>query len=541
VAVATVAPVVAAPVPIPGAKYEPPTAIGQLVSGQRLLDEIKGFAKVISPELADGFDKEMAKLLGEKGLAGIDLKKPAGMFAYIKPKLEHSYIVFVIPTTGEKEAIDLIDRFQFGVEEEKAQKGLYRLRKRSVIAEEVPVRVKFHDNHAYLAINADADELEAAKLIPIAGLVDEKEKAPLAATVFINRVPKELKDLAEGVLIEGRRSLAQLDQRRPPDMPASFPPLFKEVLDWAERNWGAMVTEGETLTFRLKGDAKTGEYTTDFSLAPKAKTQLATDIAAVKRANGRFHQLTTKDALGGAWFTLPVPPKDFREKAATFAGDMIRMGQKEAGEPFEVVLVELAKAAETALNKGEFDAGLAVMGPDKDGLYTGVAALGLADPAALEKAVKDTVKGLPKEVQELVKLDAEKAGDLNVHVITFPEVPEEIQKLIGKKPEIRVAFGNGAVYAAAGPGGLEQIKRAMALKPADVRALDIQVNPAKLNKLLGDVVPQPQVTQMFEQFLGKDDTLRSQFSVDISGGKELTVSWNQFRLGMFFFGAAWVR
>jgi hypothetical protein len=531
------APTVAAPVPQLAAKYDPPTVVGQLASGQRMLDEIKGFMKAMDPRMVEEFDKGLTQTLGQKGFAGIDLKKPAGMFAYIKPKLEHSYIVFVVPTTGEKEALDLIERLQFGVEEEKSQKNLYRLRKRFVIDEDVPVRVRFHDGHAYLAVNADADELENAKLIPIGALVDDKEKAPLAATLFINRVPKELKDLADGALAEGRRNLAQLDARRPPDMPLSFPPLFKEMLDWSERNWATMVTEGDTLTFRVAGDAKGGEYATALSLTPKAKTQLATDVAAVKPANGRFHQLTTKDAVGGAWLTLPVPPKAFREKAAPFAADMLRLAEKETNEPFKAVIGEVAKAAEAALNKGEFDAGFAILGPDKDGLYTGVAAVAVPDPAALGKVVKDTVKDLPKEVQGLVKIDAEKAGDLTVHVFNLPEVPEELQKLLGKNPEVRVAFGGGAVFAAIGPGGLEQIKRAAALKPAAVRALDVQVNPAKLNKLLGDNAP-AEVGTWFGTLLGKDDALRSQFSVDIRGGSDLTVSWSQFRLGIFVFGAA---
>lgn len=534
--VACTAPALAAPVPVPGAKYDPPTAVGQLASGQRLLDEIKAFAKAMDPRLEDEFDRGVAATLGEKGFAGLDLKKPAGMFAYIKPKLGNSYVVFAVPTTGEKEALDLIERLEFAVEEEKTQKGLYRLRKRNFIDEDVPVRVKFHDSYAYLAINADAEELENAKLIPIGALVDDKEKAPLAATLFINRVPKELKDLAEGVLAQAKQGVAQLDVRRPPDMPLSFPPFARECLDWAERNWAAMVTEGDTLTFRLKGDAKGGEYATELSLTPRAKTQLATDIAAVKKANGRFHQLTAKDAVGGAWLTLPVPPKALREKAAPFAGDMIRMAEKETDEPFKAIVGELAKAAEAALNKGEFDAGLAAFGPDKDGLYTGVAALAVGDPAALEKVVKDTVKGLPKEIQDLVKLDAEKAGDLSVHVITLPQVPDEVQKLLGKTPQIRVAFGNGAVFAAIGPDGAAQIKRAAGLKPADVRAMDVLVNPAKLNKLLADHVP-AEVGTWAGNMLGKDDALRSQFSVDIRGGSDLTVSWNQFRLGMFVFGA----
>ncbi len=536
------APAVAAPVPQAGAKYDPPTAVGQLVSGQRLLDEIKGFALALNPQFGDEFDKGIADELGEKGFAGLDLKKPVGMFAYIKPKLEHSYVVFAVPTTSEKEALDLLDRLKFNVEEEKGQKGLYRLRKRGFVDEEVPVRVKFHDGHAYLAVNADPDELDVVKLIPIKALVDDKEKAPVAATVYVSRVPKELIDMAGGLLAEGRREMAQLEQRAPRDMPQGFPPFGKECLDWAERNWAAMISDGETLTLRLNAEHKSGAFDTSLSLAPKAGSKLATDIAAVKKGSGRFHQLTTKDAVGGAWVGPPTLPKGIGEKGGKFLSDWINLAAKDAGETAQPVLAELAKQVEGVLAKGQIDGGLAVFGPDKDSLYTGVVAIGVSDAAALEKVVKDTVKGLPKEAQGMVKLDAEKAGDLNVHIVTLPEVPAEVQKLIGQKAEIRVAFGGGAAFVAAGPGGLEQIKRAAGLKAAEAKGFDVLINPAKVKKLTADVLP-AEGAQVFGMMLGEEDKLRSQFGVDITGGKELTVSWSQYRVGLFFgwFGARAVR
>jgi hypothetical protein len=540
--VLTAAPAVAAPVPQAGAKYDPPTAVGQLLSGQRLLDEIKGFAQSIDPRLGDEFDKGIADALGEKGFAGVDLKKPVGLFAYIKPKLEHSYLAFAVPVTSEKEALDLLDRLQFAVEEEKGQKGLYRLRKRGFIEEEVPVRVKFHDGHAYLAVNADADELDVAKLIPIKALVDDKEKAPLAATVYVSRVPKELIDMAGGLLAEGRRGMAQLEQQAPKDMPQGFPAFGKECLDWAERNWAAMIADGETLTFRLNAEHKSGAFDTSLSLTPKAGSKLATDVAAIKKGSGRFHQLTTKDAVGGAWISPPALPKGIGEKGGKFLSDWINLAANAAGEPAQPVLEELARQVDGVLAKGQIDSGLAVFGPDKDSLYTGVLAIGLSDAAALEKVVKDTVKGLPKEVQGLVKLDAEKAGDLSVHVVTLPEVPQEVQKLIGQKAEIRVAFGAGAAFVAAGPGGLEQIKRAAGLKAAEAKGFDVQVNAAKVKKMTAHLIPD-EGARVFDMTLGQEDKLRSLYGVDITGGKELTISWSQYQLGLFFgfFGARAVR
>jgi hypothetical protein len=422
------------------------------------------------------------------------------------------------------------------VEEEKSQKGLYRLRKRGLIDEDVAVRVKFHDGHGYVGVNADPDELEAAKLIPAKAVIDDAEKATVAAKLFLDRCPKELKEAADAIIAEGKREVGQLDVRRPPDMPISFPPLAKECLDWAERNLNASFANGETLAVRYLLDTK-GDTGTEFRLTPKAGTKLAEDIAAIKSSTGRFHQLTTKDAVGGLW-VAPHLPKALREKAGPFAADMVRMAEKDAPEPFQATVGELAKQLDAIITKGEVDAGLAVLGPNKDGLYSGVAAVGLSDPAAMEKVLKDAFKGLPKEIQGIAKLDAEKAGDLNVHVITLPDVPDEVQKLVGKKAEVRVAFGAGAVYAAVGPDGLEQIKKAAALKPTTTKSADLLVNAAKLNTLLAGVMPGQGGGMWMTAMLGKEDKLQSQFGIDVTGGKALSVTMTQYRMGLmgFFFG-----
>lgn len=532
-----VLPAAAAPVPNPNAKYDPPTAVGQVASGQRVLDEIKAFATALAPQFGDEFDRGLAGVLGEKGFAGIDLTKPIAAYAYLKPKLEHTYGVFVIPVTGEKEALDLLDRLQVGVEEEKGVKGkgLYRLRKRDLFAEEPAWRVRFHDGHAYLGVNVDPEELDVVKLVPMRHLHDDAEKDVLSAKLFLDRCPKEFKELADGVIAAGRSARDQLEQRPPPDMPRSWLPLAKEGLDWAERNLTAAFADGESLVYRMKADAN------ELQLTPKAGSKLAGDVAAVKPAAGRFHQLTAKDSVAGVWLTLPSVPKPLREKAGPFVTELIQLASKDsAGGLMQPVLDELSKAVEAAVTSGDLDVGYAVGGPNKDGHYTAVAGVGVADPAALEAAVKKVVAALPKEFQDMVKLDAEKVGDLSVHVVTLPEVPEPAQKALGKKVEVRLAFGAKAVVVAAGPDGAAELKRAVALKPVAARAMDVRVDAEKMNKLATTLAGDAGVTQYTEVLLGNAPGIRSLLSLDVTGGKALTVSWSMARLGGSWVGV-WVR
>jgi hypothetical protein len=530
VAAAAAYPAVAAPVPNPNAKYDPPTAVAQVASVQRVLDEIKAFATSLDPRAAEQFDAGIAAALGDKGFAGLDLKKPVAAYTYIKPKLEHTYGVFVLPITGEKEAREFLERLQVGVEEERGAKGVYRLTKRDLFTDEPAWRVRFHDGHAYLGVNADPDELAVPKLIPMRHLADAEEKDLLFAKLFLDRCPKEFKELADGVIAAGRPSVQRLEQQPPPDMPRAFPPLLKEMLDWSDRNLIAGFADGESLVYRMKADSN------ELTLTPKAGSKLLADVGAVKPAAGRFHQLITKEAVGGGWLTGAAVPKALREKAGPFFAEWIQMGGKVGGAEWQPWYEELAKAVDAAVTKGDVDVGLAVFGPNKDGHYSAVAAAAVADPAALQAAVKKVVGDLPKEVQGLVKFDAEKVGDVAVHVITIPDLPEPYSKVIGKKAEVRLAFGAGGVFVAAGPDGAEYLKRAVGLKPTEARTMDLRIDPAKVNRLIASVSDGGQGGMIFERLIGKEEGLRSLLALDVRGGKALTVTWTFLRLGGAWFG-----
>jgi hypothetical protein len=529
-------PLLAAPVPLP-AKYDPPTAVGQVASLQTVLDTVMGYARAFSPETADQMQAGLTNQLGEKGWAGIDMKKPVGMFTYLKPKLEDSYIVLVVPISKEKDALELLERLGVGAEEEPKAKGVYRLRQRAVLPEATPTRMRFHDGHAYVGINADADELDTTKLLPIGSLIDDTEKAPAAVTFYPARAPKELKEMFDGWWAGGKAGLDQLDNNPPRDMPRNFPAFGKAALGWLDANSTALFKGGESVRVRLTPDPKTTDAKIELVVTPKAKSPLAADIEKLTPAPGRFHQLVTKDAVAGVWLTVgPNFPKEVREKGGPFAGDLLGMIVPSAPEEVQPVLTALSDGLSKAVADGKADAGVALLGPDKNGAYTLIGAVAMADPTGLEKAVRKAVKDAPKEVQEMFKLDAEKAGDVAVHTFTPPEGSEWVERVLGKKPVIRLAFGKDAVYAAAGPDGLEQIKRAVALKATGGKRFDVVANPKKLNKLIADQTGGGGGQEGFwlNAIIGQEDGLRSYFGIDAKGGKELTITYTQHRTGILF-------
>ena len=522
-------PAVAAPVPAPNAKYEPPTVVFQAQNGQKLLDSFRLYLKLNggTPELQEKIDKGIKDVLGEKGFAGLDMARPMGGYVYLRPKFEASSVVFVLPITDEKDALGLLERLHLEAKASKA-KGVYELAG-GPFPSEMKGHLRFHDKHAYIAVHGptaeDADAVdslaEADKLVPITRLVDDKETALAAATLTGKRMPKELTDMAYPLFDEANAGVDKLLVRAPNDMPKNLPPFLKEMLGWGRRSYDLMLADGDTLGARVLFDPKVGDLDFETTLTPKTKSSLAADLAAFAPAKGRFQQLVTKDSVGGGWLVMPGPiPKGVRNTFANFIAEGIPMLGKDSLLPAELLppFDTMATILQKAIIAGEVDLGAAMSGPDKAGHYTAVAALGLDDPTPLVKLVLAIAKDLPKDFAEAIKLNAYKIGDVPVHTFALTKLlPEDLLKVFGDQCALNIAVGNKGLFLAVGPNAEAELKRAMTLKPAEARAFDTVVNVAKAKEMAKAAGGN---AREFEQ-IPAPDRLMSFYALDVRGGKDL--------------------
>ena len=439
-----IAPAIAAPVPAPNAKYEPPTIVFQARNGQKILDDVRAYLKFNGggEEMLKKVDAMLKEALGEKGFEGLDLARPMGGYAYLRGKFEMSHLVLVLPITTEKDALGFLERLHLGTQDSKI-KGIYELTGGPF--RDLKGHLRFHDKHAYLSIHGPEvearDALDAVadseKLIPISRLVDDKDTALFAATLTGKRFPKELADMAYPLFDEGNASVDRMQARAPNQMPKSTPAFLKEMLAWGRRSYDLMVSDGDTLAGRLNFDAKTGDLDLEATLVPVAKSPLAADLLTYKPAKGRFQQLVTPEAVAGAWIVLPGPiPKSVRNSFGSFWAEWVPMLGKETALPVELgaLFETFGQIAQKAVAAGELDLGAAIFGPTKEGHYTAIAALGLDDVTPLVKLVLAVGKDLPKEFAEAIKLNADKIGDVAVHTVDLEKLlPEGIRKVFGEK------------------------------------------------------------------------------------------------------------
>ena len=528
-------PAIAAPVPMSNAKYEQPTIVMQAQNGQRLLDGFRSYLKLngATKEMMEKVEAMIDGVLGEKGFAGIDMAKPIGGYAYLRAKAEDSSLIFVVPISTEKDALAFLSRIKVEAREESKPKGVYGLHGGPF--EAVPrAYLRFYDKHAYLSMNGGPETLaDADKLVPISRLVDDKETAVVAATLTGKRLPKELTDGAYPLFDAMNQEVDRMLVNAPRGMPKNFPPFLKEMLGWGRRSYDLMVGDGDTLAGRLLFDAKTGDLDLEATLVPKAKTPLADDLLTFKPAKGRFQQLVTPDAVVGAWVVLPGPvPKAVRNSFGGFWAEWIPMLGKESALPVELgaLFETFGQIAQKAIAAGELDLGGAIFGPTKTGHYTAVAALGLDDPTPLVKLVLAVAKDLPKEFAAAIKLNAYKVGEVAVHTVDLEKLlPEGIRKVFGEKAALNIAVGNGGLFLAVGPNAEAELKRAMALKPAETRAFNALVNLAKGKELIAAGGGNP---QDFGR-IPSSERLMSIYSLDVRGGSELKARTSLGQLSFF--------
>ena len=536
------APATAAPVPAPNAKYEPPTIVFQARNGQKILDDLRVYLKLNGggEAMQKKVDALLKEALGDKGFEGLDLARPMGGYAYVRGKFETSHLVLVLPITNEKDALGLLERLHLGAQDSKI-KGIYELTG-GPFPREMKGHLRFRDKHAYLSIHGPEiearDALDALadseKLIPISRLVDDTDTALFAATLTGKRFPKELAEMAYPLFDEGNANVDRMQARAPNGMPKSAPAFLKEMLGWGRRSYDLLLADGETLALRLTFDAKSGDLDIESTLTPKAKSALAADLAAIAPAKGRFHQLVTKDAVGGGWLVLPGGiPKGVLATFGSLIGEWLPMAGRESGFPaeFSPLFDSMGTVFQKSITAGEVDLGAALFGPTKTGHYTAVAALGLNDPATFLKTVLALAKDLPKEFTDAIKLNAYKIGEVPVHTLALDKlIPEDILKLFGDKPALNVAVGNKGLFLAVGPNAEAELKRAMALKPAEATAFDVVANLTKGKELIKagggnlrefEAIPLP-------------DRPMSYYGFDVRGGKNLTMrtSGGQYALTM---------
>ncbi len=427
-------------------------------------------------DVAEQIEGLLKSKTGPDGLEGIDTKRPLGLYGQLSPTVADSQAVLLLPIADEKAFLDMLNRLDFGPE--KAAGGAWK-----VSLPKVPKPVHFRFANKYLYASLSPEAIARDKLLGPAAVLPAERVGTLSATVHLDRVPANLKDLT---LTSLEMNLANEKAKKQPNETETRRAARGVVLDQIAAQYKALLDGGGELDARLDVDRKAGELALAVSLSGKPGSKLATSIADLGAGPSVGASLPAAGTAVRAVLNVAVPAS-VRKAFGSVLDEEIRKGlKKEEDADRRKALEGLFRALGPTLKSGELDAGFDVRGPEAGGqVYTMISAVRLKDGANVEKALRAVVKALPEGAEDFLglKFDAEKAGAVAVHRLNPQNRDEGATRLFGEEP-FYFAFRDDALFLAAGKDGLAAIKAAAAAAPKAGPAFRAEVALGALAPLL---------------------------------------------------------
>lgn len=478
----------AAPAPAPGEKKKDgPAIVLQAQSLDQLLKTLReGVGRFVPPETMKQFEAEVLGAVTPDHLKGLDFKRPFAAYANLDPSIfmgdfEKSTLVALVPVSAEKDFIDLITTEQ--IQPKKLDDGRYEI---NLPGAPVPISIRFLNRYAYIGIAGK--DFDVKLLLPPTALIDEKETAALALRI----TPGQFAPGFKQATLDAFKGF--MEKMQPPagaQVPAILPKMQEYQSQMISYYLHMFLDETEQITIRIYNDPKDPLQVFEVVVDPKAKTDFARSVTSYKPRLNQFGGLLKGENVAHLVITSNTFDAHAKQQELQMLG--LLEGLLPDAEPMaQGVLTELVKVGKRTIEKGNLDFALILRGPNKEGQYTALAALGADEPGDLEKALKTFIAGLPGEAQQLFKFDVEKVGGLSVHEIIPPAdgAPEEITKLFGKELKLRYAFGKTGVFAAFGPDSLALIKEASTVKPGKAPLVELAVDRTRTTKILQGIAPE---------------------------------------------------
>jgi hypothetical protein len=474
-------------------------------------------------QLKQGTDFARALIDEQKGLAGIDVKNPIGMYITFGEEFDGTPpVVVLIPIADRALFLQTLDQTaKLKVEAPKDEDGVYKTEPAQAPA---AVYFRFANGYAYATLG-DAANIDAKTLAKPADVLGGRPEHLVSATLRIDRLPDGLKKVAiagaENVLANGK------DQAIPNETPA-MKEFKTKAIDELTANIKELLEGGEEAALRFNVDPKAQEFALELELTGAKGSKLAKDIRSI-RENKSVAGGAVASAEAAFSMNLSVGlPANLKKLFPPVADDVLAEALKQSPLPGEVMTKAepLIKALMPTVKAGELDAGFALVGPDKDDKYTVVAALKVVDGKKLEGVIKETIKKeLPPEASDLFKLDEETLpGGAKLHrVAVGDKLDENVRKAFGKS-DLYLSFRDDLLVLTMGPNAKEAIKKAVASKPADVGVFRVQASLARIAPMIGENAQELSAAKkaaekVFGKGGGKADVVK--FSID--GGDSLKV------------------
>jgi hypothetical protein len=514
----------AAPVP---ANKQPLVTI-QAQSMEKIEADMTKFVELIGgKEYAEKFTAFMKKDWAIfVAVSGLDPKKPFLGYVESDGEIGRTTGAILLPVSNKTLFLEFLPKIPQGneikIEKLAGADEIYEVTRANG---DFPVRVllRFANDYAYFGINVQPKDLDAAKLIPPANLMNPKETA--LASVRLN--PGSLPDASRKGLLKNLDTLlddAQAKQKQNPAGDKFSDKALEGYASFAKKLAGQALNETETAILDLVADPKTAELGIEIRVAPKKGSAAAKEIAARKPELNPLADFMS-DQVAASFFQTSFGQKELREATtAMYESYKKKLADDPPPEAFKALAEEGIDLLVRSQAAGKADYSVAAYGPDKKNQFHFAGVITCDDPTKLEKILRDLhANEAPEEIKKEIELDVAKFGKVVIHEVQIANLPN-VPPMFPKGTAC-IAFAPAAIFVTHGPESIAMMKQLIVAKPAASQPFEANLNPTRLVKLIASI--DENVAKQAEEILGKDDRLISALGITVLGGDTLKI-----RVGM---------
>jgi len=392
-----------------------------------------------------------ARLFGSALTAGLDKKRPSGM--YVLPKDGDFHAIAFIPVSNLKQLLEL--HKEYIGEPRDVGDGILE------IGTDRTAFVKEQSGWAFIA--ESSDHLTDLPKDPSVLLGDLAKKYNVAGKLMVQNVPAELRQTAiDEIKVGVERALEGQGGN-----------VDREALEKSSRDMMKQIeqvfNEADEVTIGIGIDAAAKKTYMDVNVTAKPGTELAKQMAMNAEAKSDFAGVLLPEAAVTFNMAAKLSESDIAQLGATFATLKSQLTSQIDDDPnltaeqrgvAKEVLVKWLEVIEQTAKTGKFDVGGAlVLEPQSLNFVMGAF---VADGPAFEKAIKQVLELAKNEPNvPKVQFNAGKLGNLNLHktAIPIPADEAEARQILGEKLDVVLGIGPQSVYLAAGKGAEALLKK----------------------------------------------------------------------------------
>jgi len=460
-------------------------------------------------EAAKQFRGFLAALATEKeGLEGLDLSRPFGAYAFVKPDVVDSPFVVFIPVANEARFLQMLkDRLDY-VNDPKD--GLY-----SWPIPRVKESVHFRFTEGYACVSLRRVALDSEPMLKPRAFFAKDDSCVASAILRIDHLPDEFKRMLLGQvelrLQDGRVQQAQRES-----------PVEKQIrallLDSLLASFRTVLDDGKDLSLRLRIEPSTDDIALETRLTAKPNSTLAKSMSDAGSVTSLPAAIAARErptiaiaAKASVPMSYLVP---YHEALDSLWLDLLTKTPEESRE----LVKRVGESILPTLKDGTLDVAIAFQNQGRPGLR---AAIKVADSKPLLEILKSLTLFVPSSVATFA-FDRETIHGFALHRIELKSLSNAEVKRLGSrvlwlatsKEHIAMSLEDEA----------QPLKKALEAKPIASPILAVSLGLSKLIAATETALPSDRIAVLVTQVFGEGPLAdRDRIQLTITGGQAFDV------------------